>query len=300
MTRSVVVTGASSGIGEATALELAAAGYDVIGTTRTAEKAAALRNAATEHGVTVETVVLDVADPESTVRGFTQIANLTDGGPWAVVNNAGVAQPGAVEDVDDDQARLQLETNLMAPARIARLVLPAMRQRHDGRIVNISSMSGRVSTPFLGWYCASKHALESLTDALRIEVAHFGVKVILVEPGSFGTGIWERGVAALPPERSSAYRDCYPLAGELLRRSRGLPGPAPVARAVRAALDASRPRARYLVGRDARAGTALEAVLPTQVTDYAKEVASGLRTPPRRLGRLLRGMSRRPSDTLDR
>lgn len=293
MTRSVVVTGASSGIGRAIALELAGGGYDVIGTARSAQKAATLRAAAEQRGVGIRTVLLDVTDAESTVLGFTEIAKLTDGGPWAVVNNAGIAQPGAVEDVDDDAARLQLETNLIAPARIARLVLPAMRQRRDGRIVNISSLSGRVSTPFIGWYCASKHALESLTDALRIEVAHFGVKVVLIEPGSFGSGIWERGVAALPPRKHSAYRDSYGLAQEMLRRSRTLPDPAPVARAVRAALDSPKPRARYLVGADARTGTTLEAVLPTAVSDYAKEVATGLRTPPERLGRLLAQLNRR-------
>src|SRR5262245_45936328 len=113
MTRSVVVTGATSGIGLATALELAGAGYDVIGTARSGEEAARLRATADEHQVGLRTVILDVTDAESTVRGFTQIANLTDGGPWAVVNNAGLAQPGAIEDVDDEAARRQLDTNVL-------------------------------------------------------------------------------------------------------------------------------------------------------------------------------------------
>ncbi|KWX08017.1 short-chain dehydrogenase, partial [Carbonactinospora thermoautotrophica] len=262
MTRSVVVTGATSGIGLATALELAATGYDVIGTARSEEKAAKLRQIADRHCVGIRTVLLDVADAESTVRGFTQIAEMTDGGPWAVVNNAGLAQPGAIEDVDDDQAYYQLEVNLIAPARIARLVLPTMRQRRDGRIINISSISGRVSTPFIGWYCASKHGLEALTDALRMEVSQFGVKVVLIEPGSFGTGIWARGVSRLPDRRHSAYAHCYQLAEALLRRSRSLPDPAPVARAVLRALASPNPRARYLVGTDAVAGTLLNAVAP--------------------------------------
>jgi NAD(P)-dependent dehydrogenase (short-subunit alcohol dehydrogenase family) len=293
MTRSVVVTGATSGIGLAAALDLAGAGYDVIGTARSEQKAAGLRDAAERCGVGVRTVVLDVADAESTVRGFTRIAHLTDGGPWAVVNNAGFAQPGAVEDVDDDQARLQLETNVLGPARIARLVLPAMRQRRDGRIVNVSSMSGRISSPFLGWYCASKHALESLTDALRMEVAGFGVKVVLVEPGSLDTSIWEKGVAALPPDRHSAYRDSYAHADRMLRRAKTLPPPDAAARTIRTALASPKPRARYMVGADARTGTALDAVLPTALTDYAKEVATGLRTPPERFGRLVRHLTRR-------
>ncbi len=293
MTRSVVVTGATSGIGLVTALELAGAGYDVIGTARTVEKAAKLREIADRRCVGIRTVLLDVADAESTVRGFTQIAEMTDGGPWAVVNNAGFAQPGAIEDVDDDQARHQLEVNLVAPARIARLVLPAMRQRRDGRIVNISSIAGRVSTPFIGWYCASKQGLEALTDALRMEVSQFGVKVVLIEPGSFGTGIWTRGVNRLPDRKHSAYADCYQLAEALLRRSRSLPDPAPVARAVRRALTSPNPRARYLVGVDAVAGILLNALAPTLVTDYAKEVAVGLRTPPEHLGRLVHRIKRK-------
>ncbi|MGH3327704.1 MAG: SDR family oxidoreductase [Streptomycetales bacterium] len=291
MTRSVVVTGATSGIGLYTALELSSSGFDVIGTARSEEKAAALRKTAERNGLGVRTVVLDVADAESTVRGFTRIAALTDGGPWAVVNNAGVAQPGAVEDVEDEPAREQLEVNLLAPARITRLVLPAMRERGDGRIVNISSVSGRVSAPFLGWYCASKQALEALTDALRIEVAQFGVRVVLVEPGSYGTQIWQRGLASMPKRARSPYTQAYALAAELIRHSGALPSPAPVARTVRSALESPRPRPRYLVGTQARTRTAIEALAPTPVTDYVKSVATGLRTPPERLGQLLERVS---------
>jgi NAD(P)-dependent dehydrogenase (short-subunit alcohol dehydrogenase family) len=287
MTKSVVVTGATGGIGLATALELARAGLDVIGTARTDEKAQVLREAAERDGLGVRTVLLDVCDATSTVRAFTEIATMTGGGPWAVVNNAGMAQPGAVEDVDDDQVRLQLETNLVAPARIARLVLPQMRQRRSGRIVNISSISGRVSAPFLGWYCASKQGLAAVSDALRIEVAQFGVKVVLIEPGSFSTDIWEGGVNRLPPRKQSAYTDSYEQAEEILRRSAALPPPLPVAQAVRHALLTPRPKPRYLVGGDAKAGAVLDAVAPRVVSDYAKAVAVGLRTPPDRVVRLL-------------
>jgi NAD(P)-dependent dehydrogenase (short-subunit alcohol dehydrogenase family) len=298
MSKSVVVTGATSGIGLATALELAGAGYDVIGTARAEEKATKLRESAEQRCVGIRTVILDVADAESTVRGFTEIARMTDGGPWAVVNNAGSAQPGAVEEVSDDDARAQMEINLMGPARIARLVLPTMRQRRDGRIVNISSVAARMSTPFTGWYCASKQALEGLTDALRMEVSRFGVKVVLIEPGGFGTGIWERGVGPLPPKNHSPYKDSYSLAERMRRQSSTPPDPLPVARMVRAALDSPRPRARYLVGADARAGTTLEALVPTLLSDYAKEVAMGLRTPPEQVSRVLRHIGRRRLTTL--
>ncbi|MYW02056.1 SDR family oxidoreductase [Streptomyces sp. SID3343] len=293
MTKSVVVTGATGGIGLAVALELAGSGFDVIGTARTGEKAERLREAAERAEVGVRTVLLDVADATSTVRAFTEIATMTGGGPWAVVNNAGIAQPGAIEDVEDDRVRTQLETNLIAPARIARLVLPQMRQRRDGRIVNISSISGRVSSPFVGWYCASKQALASVTDALRIETAGFGVKVVLIEPGNFGTDLWERGMALLPQRKTSAYSDSYDLADDVVRRAKALPDPTPVAHAVRTALSVPRPRARYLVGNDARAGAVLDLLAPTALSDYAKGVATGLRTPPEGITRALARLTRR-------
>lgn len=280
MSRTVVVTGANSGIGLATALELAGAGYDVIGTTRSEDKAALLHDAADERDLQVRSVLLDVADAESTEKGFAEIDMMTGGGPWAVVNNAGFAQAGAVEDVDDDEVRYQLEVNLVAPMRIARLVLPGMRERGDGRIVNISSVAGRASSPVLGWYCASKHGLEAVTNALRIEVAPYGVKVSLVEPGGFGTGIW--GSARYPEHPAT---DNYRVAYERGRRTT-VPGaqlmldPVWVARSVRLALASPVPLARYLVGADAIGGVLAERLVPTAVTDVVKGVVSGVRRLP--------------------
>ncbi|WP_405722156.1 SDR family oxidoreductase [Streptomyces sp. NBC_01537] len=281
--KSVVVTGAGSGIGLAITLELAHAGFDVIGSVRSEDKADALRKQVERTGAAVRTVLLDVTDPTSTVKAFTEIATMTDGGPWAVVNNAGFAQPGAIEDVDDEQVRRQLETNLIAPARIARLVLPTMRERRAGRIVNISSISGRVSMPMLGWYCASKQGLEAVTDALRMETAPFGVKVVLIEPGSYATGIWQQSAGLLPESRSSAYADQYEAVGGVLGRD--LPGPRPVALAVLRALTARRPQPRYLVGGNARSAAVLDAALPTAATDWAKQLATGLRAAPPRAAR---------------
>ena len=154
-----LVTGASRGIGKAAAIELAAAGYDVIGTVRSAAKAERVQSAAAERGVQVRTVLMDVDDADSCRTTLDEVAAMTDGGPWAVVNNAGYAQSGAVEDVSDEQVRSQLETNVVAPMRIARLVLPRMKERGDGRIVNMSSVAGRTSQPLMAWYCASQHAL---------------------------------------------------------------------------------------------------------------------------------------------
>ena len=282
--RSVVVTGANSGIGLATVLELAGAGYDVLGTVRSADKAERVQAAAAERGVGVRTVELDVDDETSCAEGFARIAELTEGGPWAVVNNAGFAQSGAVEDVPDAAVRAQLETNVVAPMRIARLVLPKMKARGDGRIVNISSVAGRTSQPLMGWYCASKHALEAVSDALRMEVEPDGVRVVLVEPGMFGTDIWSAAQEGGFPEPSSArYAAAYARAQAVAARSDRLPDPVWVARTVRLALANPVPLARYVVGADAASGIVAETLLPTVVTDLVKAATAGLRTSPLRL-----------------
>ena len=287
MAKIVVITGAAGGIGLATVLELARAGFEVIGTARTGQSAETVRRAAEDEGLKVRTVVCDVTDAGQTAEAFDRIAAMTGGGPWAVVNNAGFAQPGAVEDVGDELVREQLEVNLVAPARISRLVLPAMRERGDGRIVNISSMSGVITAPFLAWYCASKHGLEALSDALRMEVAGFGIKVVLIEPGSFGTGIWERALRTLPDAEKSAYAKAYRMIDEIQARAGQLPPPTPVARTVRKALESSRPHSRYIVGRDALAAIRLEGVVPTALKDYGKRLGMGLATPPSPLAGLL-------------
>lgn len=278
MTRTVVVTGANSGIGLATALELAAHGYDVIGTARSQDKADVLLEAAQERGLAVTASICDVGDAESTAKAFAEIEASHD--IWALVNNAGFAQAGSVEDVDDDEVRYQLEVNLVAPARTARLVLPGMRRRGAGRIINVSSVAGRISLPLMGWYCASKHGLEAMTDALRMEVAPYGVAVSLVEPGSFGTGIWEGAVypdAPATPEYATAY--------DRARRTtttgtRVMPDPVWVARTVRLALANPVPLARYLVGVDAVGGVLAERLVPTAVSDVVKGVVTGVRSLP--------------------
>lgn len=283
MSRPVLVTGAGRGIGLATALELAGAGYDVVGSVRSPDGAARVQAAAAERGLRVRTVLLDVDDAGGCERTVAEVGELTGGGPWALVNNAGFARSGAVEDVTDAEARAQLETNLVAPVRLARLVLPAMRAAGGGRIVNVSSVVGRLSVPLMGWYCASKHALEAVTDALRMEVAADGVRVVLVEPGMFGTDIWHSSVETGPPAPSQPrYAAAYAHAAALSRRSDVLPDPVRVARAVRLALGSPVPLARYVVGVDAVGGMAAEQLLPTPVTDYVKAWGAGLRRLPLR------------------
>ncbi|MDT7550647.1 MAG: hypothetical protein QOE84_3041 [Actinomycetota bacterium] len=281
MSKSVVVTGANSGIGLVTVVELAGAGYDVIGTVRSAAKAELVQEVALDRGVTVRTVELDVNDGDSCKAGFEQIAAMTDGGPWALVNNAGYAQAGSVEDVDDELVRAQLETNLIAPIRLARLVLPKMRARGEGRILNVSSVAGRMSTPLMGWYCASKHGLEAVTDCLRMEVEADGIRVILIEPGMFGTDIWSAASAQeFPAPTTSRYAAAYARADSMSSQSSKLPDPVWVARTIRVALSNPLPMARYVVGADAVGGILAETLVPTAVTDYVKAVTAGLRELP--------------------
>ncbi|MBD8507135.1 SDR family oxidoreductase [Hoyosella sp. G463] len=291
--KSVVITGANGGIGLAAAIELAEHGFDVIGTVRTEAAADTVLDAADRANVRIRTIECDVTDDEQAREAFERIGVLTDGGPWALVNNAGIAQPGAIEDVSGELAERQLAINVLAPARLMRLVLPAMRERGDGRIINISSMSGRVAPPFLGWYSASKYALEAISDAARREVATFGIKVVLIEPGSYGTGVWSTAMAQLPDRESSAYRDAYALADRVEEQSTGYPAPTPVARAVRKALTSKHPRARYLVGADAVGAVVFDGALPTPVSDYAMRLGVGLARAPKPFDRVVDGIVKR-------
>ena len=291
--RSVVITGANGGIGLATAIELAQHGFDVIGTVRTEAAADTVLDAADRANVRIRTIECDVTDDEQARDAFDRISLLTDGGPWALVNNAGIAQPGAIEDVSGELAERQLAINVLAPARLMRLALPAMRERGEGRIINISSMSGRVAPPFLGWYSASKYGLEAISDAARREVAAFGIRVVLIEPGSYGTGVWGTAMDQLPDRESSAYRDAYALADRIGEQSASYPAPTPVAQTVRKALTSKHPRARYLVGADAVGAVLLDAVVPTAVSDYAMRLGAGLARAPKPFDRIVDGIVKR-------
>jgi NAD(P)-dependent dehydrogenase (short-subunit alcohol dehydrogenase family) len=235
-------------------------------------KADAVHEAAAEARVEVETVQLDVTDAAGCERVVQQVGPL-----YGLVNNAGYGSAGAIEDVSDEEARRMLETLVVAPARLARLALPGMRARGGGRIVNVSSIYGLTTTPLSGWYQASKHALEGISDALRMEVAGDGVQVLLVEPGGFRTRIWEE-VASQAEERSeSRYATAYRRSATTTRLSRPLMGnPASVARVIARALETRFPRARYLVGQDAQALALLERLAPTALKDRISRLMLGL------------------------
>ena len=271
--RTVLTTGANSGIGLATVLELARRGFRSVGSVRSEAKAEVVRKAAALAGVEVHTVLLDVNDPEQCERA---VAGL---GLYGLVNNAGYAVTGAIEDVEDDEAHALFETMVHAPMRLARLALPHMRSVGEGRIVNVSSSAGRTSMPFAGHYTGAKHALEALSDALRMEVAGAGVKVVLVEPGGFKTGIWEefeRDVAKRE-QAGSRYVDAYrrSLSGQrLLEPIMG--NPEACAKVIATALTTRFPRSRYLVGLDAQALSVADSFTPTFLKDRFIRFGLGL------------------------
>ncbi len=271
--RLVLTTGANSGIGLATVLELARRGFHSIGSVRWEEKADVVHRAAAEAGVQVRTVLMDVNDPEQCERALSGLRL------FGLVNNAGYAVTGAVEDVEDDEARALFETMVHAPMRLSRLALPAMRDAKEGRIVNVSSIAGRTSAPFAGHYTGAKHALEALSDALRMEVAGAGVKVVLVEPGGFKTGIWEEFERDIAKREAagSRYVEAYRRSLSGQRRMESIMGnPEACAKVIAGALTTRFPRSRYLVGLDAQAMSVFDQLTPTFVKDRFIRMGLGI------------------------
>ena len=269
--RTVLTTGANSGIGLAIAVEVARKGFRSVGSVRSDAKAAEVRKAAKEAGVEIETVLLDVTDADRCAEVVDELR------PFGVVNNAGYGLAGAVEDVTDDEARQIMETMVLAPVRLARLALPHMRADGDGRVVMISSIMGRITTPLTGWYQGAKHALEAVTDAMRMEAASSGVKVVLVEPGGFKTNIWDDHESDVEKRAGSKYEGAYKRSLQMTRLAQPLMGnPSQVGRVVAGALASGRPRARYLVGYDAQAATLWNRVTPRPVWDLVSRKGLGL------------------------
>ena len=275
----VLVTGANSGFGLAASLRLAGRGWDTWRTVRSRAKAKMLRDAAREAGVSerVHPLVLDVSDHEAVVARWPRLPKF-----YAVVNNAGYSELGAVEEVTAAEAKRQLDVNLIAPAVVSACALPAMRERGSGRIVMISSIAGRAAIlPLNGWYHASKFGLEALSDVLRMEVASFGVKVVIIEPGFFKTEIEQRAksqAAEREADGDSPYRKAYGRVQTLTGAVASLAPPADVvARAIVTAVETGRPRNRYVVGADALAVVTTNPLLPRFVTDTFIRLAADLR-----------------------
>jgi NAD(P)-dependent dehydrogenase (short-subunit alcohol dehydrogenase family) len=266
--RSVVVTGASTGIGRAAVTALVGAGYHVFPTVRKDADADGLRQ---QFGDTVTPLRMDLLD-EASVRAAG--AAVAEAGPlFGLVNNAGAALPGPLEYLPIEVFRKQLEVNLTAQLLVTQVMLPALRQSAerdgDARIVMIGSIGGRIAGPILGAYQAAKHGLVGLTGALRAELAPFGIQVILLEPGAIATPIWQRGVTAGRDievgraEEFARYGAQLEAAWQMAARAdrRGSPPELPAGKIVEA-LTSKNPTPRAVVGRDAKVVAAMVRVLP--------------------------------------
>ena len=271
-----IVTGASAGMGKAIVRLLLADGWTVYGGARRVDQMADL----TALGAKV--LQLDVTE-EASMTNFVNSVVSAEGRIDALVNNAGYGSYGAVEDVPLSEARRQFDVNTFGLMRMSQLVLPAMRKQHSGRIINITSMGGRIWSPFGAWYHATKHAVEVLSDVMDFEVRPFGVRVIVVQPGGVATE-WG-GIAADHLRASlngSAYRERGTLTADVLQHSKGA-SPEVIARVVTRALSAANPRRRYAAPFDAKALIFLRWLLPEGA--WAKLIWSAVKVAARSLPR---------------
>jgi len=262
--KTALITGASSGIGEATALQLAELGYTVYAGARRVERMSDLADRG------IRTRAVDVTD-DVTMVALVEAMIAETGRIDVLVNNAGYGLYGALEDVPIEEARRQFEVNLFGLARLTQLVLPQMRAQRDGYILNVSSMGGKIWEPLGSWYHASKFAVEGLSDSLRVEVAEFGIKVVIIQPGSIRSE-WS-GIAADQLEATSATTPYAPQAkimGAVLRgvdQMRLASGPDVVASTIAKAVQSPKPRTRYVVGGGARGILLAERMLPDRGFD---------------------------------
>jgi NAD(P)-dependent dehydrogenase (short-subunit alcohol dehydrogenase family) len=268
ISKAVLITGCSSGIGKATAEQLAASGWIVYATARKPEAIAELEASG------CRLLALDVCN-ESSMRAAVETVEQAEGAIGVLVNNAGYSQSGAIETVPLDEVRRQFETNVFGLVRMIQLVLPGMRRQRWGKIVNLSSMGGKLTFPGGGFYHATKHAVEAISDALRFEVRQFGVDVIVIEPGLIKTRFGETAVGTIRGADSAdgpyrAFNEAVATAtagvyeGPLARLGAG---PEAVASKIERAISSRRPRTRYLVTSSARLALTQRRLLPDRLWD---------------------------------
>jgi NAD(P)-dependent dehydrogenase (short-subunit alcohol dehydrogenase family) len=270
--RTVLVTGAATGIGEACATHLAAQGWRVFAGVRRVEDGERLHAAPGAP----EPVLFDVTDEHAVDGALAEVAGRTGGRLTAVVNNAGVAMGGPVEYLPLDDWRRQFEVNLFGQLAVTRAALPLLRAEGPGaRLAFIGSIGGRMSNPMMAPYSASKHALEALAESMRHELYPSGIRVVLIEPGAVRTPIWDKGrrtadelEAELPAEAMQRYQWAIDAVrkGIDMQQRQGV-APRVVAKVVARALTEAHPRARYPVGRDAHVMAAVTRVLPDSARD---------------------------------
>jgi len=266
--RAVLITGCSTGIGRATAEYLASRGWNVYATARRAES---IRDLA---GRGMKTLPLDVCD-EASMRAAVAAVEQAEGAVGVLVNNAGYGQEGVLEEVPMEQVRRQFETNVFGLIRLSQLVLPGMRRQGWGKIINMSSMGGKLTLPGGGLYHATKHAVEALSDALRFEVRTFGIDVVVIEPGPIKTRFGDTAVASIDglAGRESPYAKFNAVLAQRIKEAyegpmaRFAAEPEAVARVVERAITASRPKTRYPVTFAARFLMRLRRWLPDRGFD---------------------------------
>jgi NAD(P)-dependent dehydrogenase (short-subunit alcohol dehydrogenase family) len=277
-TQTILITGATAGIGRHAALYLARRGHHVIASGRNREALVALATEAA--GARLDVVRLDVTDAASIAEAAAEVARLTDGrGPDALINNAGYGMAVPVDVMTDADVRAQYETNVFGLLAVTRAFVPGMRARGRGRIINVSSVGGRMTVPFLGVYNSTKYAVESLSNAMRYELQPFGIRVSLIEPGAIRTNFATRTLDGTDRYRGadSPYAEAFPVYDRLLALADKIaPGPECVARAMERALTARRPRARYVTPFSNRLLLAMLAILPTRLVDWVFGRLTGL------------------------
>jgi NAD(P)-dependent dehydrogenase (short-subunit alcohol dehydrogenase family) len=268
LSKTVLITGCSTGIGRATAELLASKGWTVYATARRCD---AIQDLA-QRGC--KTLALDVCD-EASIRGAVEAIENAEGAVGVLINNAGYGQEGAVEEVPMEQVRRQFETNVFGLVRLTQLVLPGMRRQRWGKIVNLSSMGGKLTFPGGGFYHASKHAVEALSDALRFEVRGFGIDVIVIEPGPIKTRFGDTAIGSIGSvaRTESPYATFNIALAAKVREAYDGPlammaaGPEAVARVIERAILARKPRSRYPVTAAARLVMGLRRWLPDSAFD---------------------------------
>ena len=268
VSKAVLITGCSSGIGKATAEHMARTGWTVYATARKPESLTDLEAAG------ARPLQLDVCEEDS-LQTAVKTVEAEEGAVGVLVNNAGYGQEGAAEDVSIDQWRDQFETNVFGVARLTQLVLPGMRKQGWGRVINVSSMGGKLTFPGGGVYHASKHALEAYSDALRFELRGFGVSVIVIEPGLVRTRFGETSIAAIDTISSSdgPYEEFNKSVAQVIHgayegpMSRIATSPEAVAKVIAKAAGARRPRTRYVVPAMINALLAVRRILPDRAFD---------------------------------
>jgi NAD(P)-dependent dehydrogenase (short-subunit alcohol dehydrogenase family) len=272
MSRTLLITGASTGIGQACALAFDREGWTVFAAVRREEDGRALAASASSR---LAWLLLDVTNHAQVAAARDTLeAACGDRGLDALVNNAGVAIAAPLEFVPAQELRRQFDVNVFGLIDVTQSFIPLLRKA-KGRIVNIGSIAGRVTTPLVGPYCASKHAVEAITDALRLELDPWDIHVSVIEPGAVATPIWEKGTAEMQERLAAMPRETMDLYGPLIRGFtrivKGTPRradrPEDVVNAVRHALESRAPRPRYVVGRDAKIRLLLQSLLPRRWMD---------------------------------